>query len=243
MKKLYIILLIILCITPSFVAKAQDQEDAFMVWSTINVSKTLEKNRKWTLGVISEYRHQVHEGVSRMNQYLVRPSVAYKVLPWLTLKYQMDFAAVGGSRSVTLESGETMVSQAAFNWRFMPEFNMAHKVGDFSLSFRQRFQTTWKVKANTNSTVLRSRAKVDYAIPKTPVGLHFAIEPYWCDFSRNSFAWLQKIRWYAGFDFKLTDTLTFTPEYVCQAYHNRRGHYNRRTYDDHVIYMTLTIKL
>ena len=96
MKKFYLIVLSILLLLPSSALKAQEREDAFMIWSTINVSKSLEKNKKWTLGVISEYRHQMHEGVSRMNQYLVRPSVAYKVLPWLTLKYQMDFAAVGG---------------------------------------------------------------------------------------------------------------------------------------------------
>ena len=243
MKKFCSIFLIFLFLAPSFALKAQDSDDAFMAWTTINVSKSLEKNNKWTLGVISEYRHQVHEGVSRMNQYLIRPSVAYKVLPWLTLKYQMDFAAVGGSNTITLENGETFVSEAAFNWRFIPEVSISHKMGDFSLSFRQRVQTTWKVKAKTNSTVLRSRAKVDYSIPKTPMGLHFAVEPYWCDFSKSSFAWLQKIRWYAGFDFKLTDTIKFTPEYVCQAYHNRHGRYERRTYDDHVLYMTLTIKL
>lgn len=243
MKKFYLILLSILLLLPSSALKAQEREDAFMIWSTINVSKSLEKNKKWTLGVISEYRHQMHEGVSRMNQYLVRPSVAYKVLPWLTLKYQMDFAAVGGSKTTVLPTGETMISGADFQWRFMPEFNMSHKVGDFSFSYRQRFQTSWKVKAGTNSTVLRSRAKIDYSIPKAPVGLHFAIEPYWCDFSKDKFAWFQKARWYAGFDFKLADNITFTPEYVCQAYHNHKGRYDRRTYDDHVIYMTFTVKL
>jgi hypothetical protein len=76
-----------------------------------------------------------------------------------------------------------------------------------------------------------------------PLSVHFAIEPYWCEFSSDSFAWFQKARWYAGFNIRLLDNLTLVPEYVCQAYHNHHGLYARRTYDDHVIYMTFIVKL
>ena len=223
----HIALIALFLFSPFFSANAQEKEDVLMVWSTTTVTKSLGEEKKWTAGVMSEYRHQFHEGVSSINQYLVRPSIAYKALPWLSLKYQMDFAA----------------TYSGFHMRFLPEVAMTHKAGDFTLSYRQRVQTTWKVKAGTNSTVLRSRAKIDYRIPETPLGVHFAIEPYWCDFSKNSFAWFQKIRWYAGFDVKLTDNLTFTPEYLCQTYHNHQGRYARRTYDDHIIYLTLTVKL
>jgi hypothetical protein len=176
---------------------------------------------------MSEYRHKIHEGVSKTDQYFARPRVAYKALPWLTVRYQMDFAS----------------TSSGFNLRFMPELTASHKVGDFSFALRQRFMTTWKVERGTNSTVLRTRAKVDYSIPQTPLSVHFAVEPYWCDFSKDSFAWFQKARWYAGFNVKLLDNLTLVPEYVCQAYHNHQGRYPRRTYDDHVIYMTFLVKL
>ena len=53
----------------------------------------------------------------------------------------------------------------------------------------------------------------------------------------------QKCRWYAGFNVKLLDNLTLVPQYVYQAYHNRNGKYSRRTYDDHVIYVTFQVKL
>lgn len=222
------LLIALFAVASVFTVKAQDREDALMFWSTVTVKKSLGTENRWSVGVMSEYRHQIHEGVSDVSQYFVRPSVAYKVFPWMTIQYQMDFAA-------TRSSG--------FNWRFIPEVTFSRKFGDFSLAFRQRVMTTWKVAAGTNSTVLRSRAKVDYHIPKTPLSVHFAAEPYWCDFSRKSFAWFQKCRWYAGFNVKLTENLTFTPQYVCQAYHNHNGRYARRTYDDHVIYMTLTVKL
>ena len=120
---------------------------------------------------------------------------------------------------------------------------MSHKVGDFTLAFRQRVLTTWKVKAGTNSTVLRSRAKVEYRIPDTPLGFHLSTEPYWCDFSKDSFAWFQKLRTHVGISIKLTDNLTFIPDYGWIAYFNHAGKHDRRTYDDHVLYLTLAVKL
>jgi hypothetical protein len=191
------------------------------------VDHSFGKDGRWTAGLMTEYRHKIHEGVSATDQFFARPRIAYKALSWLTVRYQMDFAS----------------TSSGFNLRFIPEVTLSHKVGDFSFAFRQRVMTTWKVEKGTNSTVLRSRAKVDYRIPQTPLSVHFAVEPYWCDFSKDSFSWFQKARWYAGVDIKLTESLTLKPEYVCQAYHNHKGIYDRRTYDDHVIYFTFAVKL
>jgi hypothetical protein len=216
------IIVIIAALLMSAAAFAQD--DALCTWTTVSFDKSIGK---WSVGLMSEYRHKIHEGESMTDQYFARPRFSYKALNWLTLRYQVDLAS----------------TSSGFNLRFMPEVTAQHKVGDFTFAYRQRIMTTWKVEKGTNSTVLRSRAKVDYHIPSTPASIHFAIEPYWCDFSKDSFAWFQKARWYAGFDIKLTDDLTLRPEYVCQAYHNHKGKYARRTYDDHVIYMTFVIKL
>lgn len=216
------LLLLILAVFVAVAAKAED--DALCTWTTISFDKSFGK---WSAGLMSEYRHKIHEGVSKTDQYLARPRVSYKALPWLTLRYQVDFAS----------------TSSGFNLRFMPEVTFSRKAGDFSFALRQRFMTTWKVEKGTNSTVLRTRAKADYSIPKTPLKVHFALEPYWCDFSKDSYAWFQKARWYAGFDIKLLDNLTLVPEYVCQAYHNHAGKYARRTYDDHVIYVTFQVKL
>ena len=206
---------------------AQDREDAICTWTTMAVDHSFGKDGRWTAGLMTEYRHKIHEGVSATDQFFARPRIAYKALSWLTVRYQMDFAS----------------TSSGFNLRFIPEVTLSHKVGDFSFAFRQRVMTTWKVEKGTNSTVLRSRAKVDYRIPQTPLSVHFAVEPYWCDFSKDSFSWFQKARWYAGVDIKLTESLTLKPEYVCQAYHNHKGIYDRRTYDDHVIYFTFAVKL
>lgn len=219
MKKLFLLL-----VAGLIVCSAMAQEDALCTWTTVTFDKSFGK---WSAGLMSEYRHKIHEGVSKTDQYFARPRISYKALPWLTLRYQMDFAS----------------TSSGFNLRFIPEVSMSHKAGDFSFSFRQRVMTSWKVEKGTNSTLLRTRAKVDYHIPETPLTVHFAVEPYWCEFSKDSFAMFQKCRWYAGFNIKLLDNLSLVPQYVCQAYHNHNGRYYRRTYDDHVIYMTFLVKL
>lgn len=200
------------------------EEDARCVWTAVSFDKSCGK---WRAGLHSEYRHKIHEGVSKSDQYIARPWVSYKALPWLTVRYNMDFAA----------------TSSGFNVRSIPEVAASFKSGDFSFALRQRIMTSWNVENGTNSTVLRTRAKVDYSIPQTPLSANFAVEPYWCNFSKDSFAWFQKVRWYAGLSIRLLDNLTVVPQYVCQAYHNHQGKYARRTYDDHVFYLTFLLKL
>ena len=219
MRRLFAII-----VSSLFAIGAFAQEDAFCTWTNVSFDKAIGK---WSVGLMTEYRHKIHEGVSKTDQYFARPRVTYSALKWLKLGYQMDLAA----------------TSSGFNVRFLPEITFSKKVGDFSFAFRQRVQTTWKVEQGSNSTVLRSRGKVDYRIPETPVSIHFAVEPYWADFKQDGFAWFQKVRWYAGFDIKIIDGLTLRPEYLCQSYHNHKGLYDRRTYDDHIFYMTFAIKL
>lgn len=219
MRRLFAII-----VSSLFAIGAFAQEDAFCTWTNVSFDKAIGK---WSVGLMTEYRHKIHEGVSKTDQYFARPRVTYSALKWLKLGYQMDLAA----------------TSSGFNVRFLPEITFSKKVGDFSFAFRQRVQTTWKVEQGSNSTVLRSRGKVDYRIPETPVSIHFAVEPYWADFKQDGFAWFQKVRWYAGFDIKIIDGLTLRPEYLCQSYHNHKGIYDRRTYDDHIFYMTFAIKL
>ena len=204
-------------VTGFLACSAMAQEDALCTWTTVTFDKSFGK---WSAGLMTEYRHKIHEGVSKTDQYFARPRVAYKALPWLTLRYQVDFAS----------------TSSGFSLRFNPEVSMSRKVGDFSFSFRQRVMTTWKVEQGTNSTILRTRAKIDYRIPDTPLTVLVSAEPYWCNFSQDSFALYQKCRIHAGFNIKLLDNLTLTPQYAYQTYHSR-------AYDDHIIYVTFQVKL
>jgi hypothetical protein len=204
---------------------ASAQEDSFCTWTNVTFDKPIGK---WSVGMMMEYRHKFHEGESKTDQFFVRPRFSYSALKWLKLGCQFDIAQTS--------AGSTL--------RFLPDVTFSKKIGNFSFAFRQRVQTTWKVEqGGYASTVLRSRARVNYNIPETPLSVHFAIEPYWAEFKPDGFSWFQKTRWYAGIDIKIIDGLTLRPEYLCMAYHNHKGLYPRRTYDDHIFYMTFAIKL
>lgn len=228
MNKRIVLLAFVFILLSLIPLKAKErEEDALCIWSTTVIKKSFGKDNRWGAGILQEYRHKVHDGTSKTDQWFMRPSVSYNALPWLKFQYQVDFAS----------------TSSGFNLRFMPEISFSHKTGNFSFFFRQRVMTTWKTAYGMNNTVMRSRAKVDYRISDTPLTVIFAVEPYWGEFSKDHFTWFQKCRWYAGVDIKLTDNLTFSPHYNCQAYHNHRSIYNRRSYDDHVIYFTFTVKL
>ena len=139
--------LIAIIVSSLFAISAFAQEDAFCTWTNVSFDKSIGK---WSVGLMTEYRHKIHEGVSKTDQYFARPRVTYSALKWLKLGYQMDLAA----------------TSSGFNVRFLPEITFSKKVGDFSFAFRQRVQTTWKVEQGSNSTVLRSRGKVDSAFPR-----------------------------------------------------------------------------
>lgn len=216
--------LLLLLILSLFEVVAHAGEDDLCIWTNVSFSKTYGK---WSTGLISEYRHKIHEGVSKVDQYLARPWGAYKALPWLTLRYNMDLAA----------------TSSGFTLRSIPEISSSFVTGNFSFALRQRVMTSWNLERGTQVTILRTRLKMDYSILKTPLSVYCALEPYWCEYSNDGFAWFQKIRWYVGLNIKLLENLTFVPQYLCQAYHNHQGKYPRRTYDDHVIYITFLVKL
>jgi hypothetical protein len=78
--------------------------------------------------------------------------------------------------------------------------------------------------------VIRTRAKVDYNIPSSPVSVHIAAEPYWLkDFV--------KTRYYLGADFRISDMLSITADYI------RYQHYRPGTPDQNVAYLILYITL
>ena len=105
--------LVLLFLASLVTCGAMAREDALCTWTTITFDKSFGK---WSAGLMSEYRHRIHEGVSGIDQYIARPRVAYKALPWLTLRYQMDFAS----------------SSSGFMVDFIPEVSLQHKVGDFA---------------------------------------------------------------------------------------------------------------
>ena len=205
MKKL-IILISILALLPSALT-AQDNDLCF--WNAISLKKDVAD--KWTVGVRAE--HRAYKDMSATQQYYLRPSVEYAILPWMKAAAQADFAWM----------------YSGFNIRFQPQVTFSYKKSGFDLSLRQRLQATWKQPDNSWGFLFRTKAQVRYKIPETPLSPLVAVEPYYmADFVRT--------RYYAGVSLSVTKNLSVLMQYVYQ------DHYNKSV-DDNVLWLTFNVKL
>ena len=200
----------------SFVLRAQDvsekPDDALALWGDIIIRKDFNK---WHVGGLLEYC-SIDKGQGMVhNEMILRPIVGYNPLKWLRLQMQVDFL-------YSCFDG--------FFLRYLPDVSFHLKASDFSFSLRNRLQLTHHVSTGKLTPVIRTRAKVDYSIPSSPVSVHIAAEPYWLkDFV--------KTRYYLGADFRISDMLSITADYI------RYQHYRPGTPDQNVAYLILYITL
>ena len=138
--------------------------------------------------------------MSRYDHIFARPSVSYKVFPWLSAQFDMDLVQ----------------KHDGFQMRFMPSMSVSKRISDFSLSLRQQFYYIWYPGSGATAHLFTTKGSVTYSIPDTPLALSFAMEPlYRATLIRN--------RIFAGLNIRLNDHLTLCPQYLRKAYHNRSG--------------------
>ena len=214
MKKLFIIFSLLLS-TLSLSAQEIELEkpqDAFATWTDIIVRKD---HGNWHIGGLVEYCSIDKGHGLKNNEVVLRPVVGYNPLSWLRLQFQVDF----------LYSFYT-----GFYLRYLPDVSFHWKASDFRFSFRNRVQFSQHVKTDKFSYAVRNRFKVDYMIPKSPVSVHLATEPYWWDR-------FIKTRYYLGADFKINKNLSLTADYV------RYQHYDAGKPDQNVVYLVVYVRL
>lgn len=214
MKKLFIIFSLLLS-TLSLSAQEIELEkpqDAFATWTDIIVRKDYGN---WHIGGLVEYCSIDKGHGLKNNEVVLRPVVGYNPLSWLRLQFQVDF----------LYSFYT-----GFYLRYLPDVSFHWKASDFRFSFRNRVQFSQHVKTDKFSYAVRNRFKVDYMIPKSPVSVHLAAEPYWWDR-------FIKTRYYLGADFKINKNLSLTADYV------RYQHYDAGKPDQNVVYLVIYVRL
>ena len=199
---------------------ATDIPDAYGFWAGAMATKAFGKENRWNAGLLAFYCHNFHQGESLFNQVFVRPSITYTTLPWLKVHYDMDLAQTSGG----------------FQMRFMPGATVSHRISDFSFSLRHMFYYIWYPASGVTTHLSATKGTVNYSIPDTPLTLTVAMEPLY----REN---LLRNRIYAGFNIRLNDSMTLCPQYLRKAYHNRSGKHDRRTYDDHLLYLLLLVRL
>lgn len=199
---------------------ADETRDAYGFWAGAMFTKSFGAEKKWTAGLLAQYHHIFHEGVSRYDQFFARPYVGYNILPWLKAQYDMDLAQTRGG----------------FQMRFMPSVSVSKRISGFSMSLRQQFYYIWYPGSGATAHLFTTKGSLTYIIPDTPLALSFAMEPLYRKI-------LIRNRIFAGVNIRLNDHLTLCPQYLRKAYHNRSGKYDRRTYDDHLFYLLLLVRL
>ena len=206
MKRIKIFILSVLMAIPSALF-AQDNDLCF--WNAVSIKKAVSD--RWTVGIRTE--HRAYKDMSATQQYYIRPSVEYDVLPWLKAAAQADFAWM----------------YSGFNIRFQPQVTASYKTSCFDFSLRQRLQATWKQPDNSWGFLFRTKAQVRYKIPNTPLSPLFAVEPYYMsEFVRT--------RYYTGVSLAVTKNLSVLMQYVYQDQY-------QRAYDDNVLWLTFNVKL
>lgn len=233
--KLTTVLITALCLFLAYGAEAQDTDaldiaatademaqvkDAYGFWAGAMLTKSFGTENRWTTGILAQYHYISHEGMSRYDQIFARPSVSYKVLPWLSAQFDMDLVQ----------------KHDGFQMRFMPSMSVSKRVSDFSLSLRQQFYYIWYPGSGVTTHLFTTKGSLTYSIQDTPLALSFAMEPLY----RKT---LIRNRIFAGVNIRLNDHLTLCPQYLRKAYHNRSGKHDRRTYDDHLLYLLLLVRL
>ena len=198
--------------------KAQEADlkppTSFATWTDIIFRKDIGK---WHVGGLIEYcTIDKFNGKGLVNdEIIIRPIVGYNPLNWLRFQFQIDFL-------YSYFSG--------FYLRYLPDISFHWKAADFRFSIRNRLQLSHHVSTGVLKPVIRSRFKVDYLIPKSPVSLHVAAEPYWLKS-------ISKARYYAGVDVQVHEYVTLSADYI------RYDNYAATSAHSNVLYLALYVRL
>lgn len=76
--------------------------------------------------------------------------------------------------------------------------------GDFTLSLRERVHMIYSMESKEAAWQLRSRLKLDYAIPNTPLVPNIYVELY-NPLEKNPESWYSSVSYAVGLDWLITD--------------------------------------
>lgn len=103
---------------------------------------------------------------------------------------------------------------AAYEFQYFNGGEICHRVklmaipkvffGDFTLSLRERVHMTYSMETKEAAWQLRSRLKLDYAIPNTPLVPNIYVELY-NPLEKNPESWYSSVSYAVGLDWIVTD--------------------------------------
>lgn len=196
-------------------ATAQESGDDMGVWASVEATKKIDK--KLSVGAEAELR--TRDDAGEIDRWSLGVNAQYKLNSWLKASAGYTFLRDNNERYSFHDDGS--YNKRADYWgnrhRFNVSLTASKKLGNFTLSLRERWQYTYRPEYTVDErydydkqdydgkektyhgkgkNVLRSRLKLDYAIPQSNLSPYASVEAY------NAWS-VQKMRYTLGIDWKI----------------------------------------
>lgn len=168
-KKLYILVLLIVCI-PLY-SQEKEEDNTFGGWEFFEVNHNFKNSDFYTTFYFEHANYQYQ----RLESWYARLIFGYKIFSWLKAGVAYDF----------------MQEPGYLTHRAVADLTGVLKQGSLTVSLRERFIHSWSPAICDQGNVLRSRLKVQYAIPYSRFKPYLAMEVFTWD------VW-KKTRHYVG---------------------------------------------
>jgi len=172
---------------------AQEAEDnTFGGWEFLEVNHDFGKSPFFATFYFEHDNYQY----KRLECWYTRTTLGVKILPWLKFDVAYDF----------------MREPSWITHRAVADLTASLKEGGLKVSIRERYIHDWTPETGGSGNVLRSRLKVQYAIPNTKLSPYLAAEVFtWGD------QW-KKTRHYVACDYRLSKVVELETYYLYYAF-------------------------
>ncbi len=189
--------------------EAPQEDNTFGGWEFFEVYYDIGKTPLFA----SFYFEHDNFQYKRFDNWYTRTTFGVKILPWLSADVAYDF----------IQEPDCQVHRAIF------DLTGSLKQGNLKVSIRERYLHNWVPAKGSQSDELRSRLKVQYAIPKTKFSPYIAIEVFtW------GVTW-RKTRHYVACNYDITSHVQFEAYYMYYAFNGAPA--------EHVIGLGLNFKI
>ena len=186
-RQIFLLVPLFICI-PSFAQDSPEEEDnTFGGWEFFEVYHDFKNSGCFT----SFYFEHANYQYKRLESWYARLLFGYKFTNWLKANIAYDF----------------MREPGFFTHRAVADVTGTLKQGNLTVSVRERYIHSWSPEVNEQGNVLRSRLKVQYAIPETRFKPYLAIEVFTWD------VW-KKTRHYVGTTYKINKNFEIEGYYI-----------------------------
>lgn len=188
LRSLHIAWVLALLLIPALSARGQEQEDKTLCgWEFVELNHDFGKSPFFG----SFYFEHDNYHYRRFDNWYTRTIVGVKILPWLKAGVGYDF--VRGADYLTHNAMLDVIGTL--------------KQGNLTVSIRERLVHSWTPALGTQGNILRSRLKVQYAIPDTRWSPYLAMEMFSWD------GW-KRVRNYVACNYNINEKVQLEGYYI-----------------------------